>query len=132
MVSPGRATTSWPSRKNLMPSMNGFLSSIGSSSVTGRLAGIGRLRGRRRGRHCKVVAEMFQHLFDRVHGGLAKTANRRVGHNLRELVEQGLVPARLLHDVDRLFRADAARCALAAALVLEKSQEVERHGAHVV
>jgi len=44
----------------------------------------------------------------------------------------GSRPRRPLHDLDRLLGADPARRALAAALVLEEFEEIERDRAHAV
>ena len=71
-------------------------------------------------------------MLDRVHRRLAQAADRGVAHDPRQFLQQRLVPVRRGHQLHRLFGADAARRALAAALILEKAQQVERHRLHVV
>src|SRR5258707_11922538 len=75
---------------------------------------------------------MLEHAEHRVGGGLAQAADRRIAHHGGELLEQRLVPARPLHQLDGLLGAGAARRALAAALVLEEPHQVEGHRLHVV
>src|SRR5918992_1247339 len=75
---------------------------------------------------------MLEDALDRVHGRLAETADRRVAHDLGEIAEERLVPSAVRHDLNRLLRADAARRALAAALVLEELEEIEGDAPHVV
>src|SRR3970040_373212 len=106
MVSPGRASTSLPLRVNLIESL--IVLSRNPALLTNN-----------------VLAEMFQHHFQRVGGGLAEAANRGVGHGAAELLQESLVPNLLRHQLRRLLGADPARRALAAALVLEESHQVE-------
>ena len=75
---------------------------------------------------------MGQHRVERIGRRLAEAADRGVGHRPAEFLEQRLVPCGLLHQLHRLFGADPARRALAAAFVLEEAHEVERHRLHVV
>src|SRR5205085_1179692 len=80
----------------------------------------------------QIAAEMLHDHLDRVHRGLSQPADRRIGHDPRQLGEHILVPARLVHQHDSLLGADPARRALAAAFILEKAQQVERHRLHIV
>src|SRR5215813_13150770 len=67
----------------------------------------------------ELVGKVFHHADQRVRRGLTQSADRGVAHQLGELVEQAFVPLAVLHQLGRLLGADAARRALAAALVLE-------------
>src|SRR3954447_26249384 len=75
----------------------------------------------------QILPGMLQYLLDRVHRRLAKTADRGVAHHHLQIVEQLFVPARAVHQHDRLFGADPARRTLAAAFVLEEAHQIERH-----
>ena len=68
----------------------------------------------------------------RIRGRLAEAADRGIAHRLAQLVEQFPVPHRPLHQHRRLLGADAARRALAAALVLEEAHQVQRRALHAV
>ena len=63
---------------------------------------------------------------------MAEPADRGVAHQGGEFVKEGWVPRPIGHQVGGLLGADAAWRALAAALVLEEFDEVERHCFHVV
>src|SRR4051794_12425885 len=51
----------------------------------------------------QILPEMLQHLPDRIHRRLAQAADRGVAHHHAQIVEQRLVPARPVHQHDRLF-----------------------------
>src|SRR5947207_5408144 len=68
--------------------------------------------------------EELQNAQQRVRRRLAQAADRRVLHQLGQLSEQTDVPRPLLHQLRGLLAADAARCALAAAFVLEEAHQV--------
>src|SRR5438309_6057882 len=78
------------------------------------------------------VRKILDHTRDRIGRRLSQPANRRVGHRLRELVQEGGVPIRLREQADGLFRSYAAGRALAARLVGEELHQVERRVARAV
>ena len=72
------------------------------------------------------LRKVFQNGEHRIRRGLAQTADRRVHHRLRQLLQQRGVPPLLLHQLERLDRADAAGRALAAGFVGEELHQVAR------
>src|SRR5690348_17023748 len=72
------------------------------------------------------VREIPHHAQRRVRRRLAQPADRRVHHRLRQLLQERLVPLLPVHHLQRLHRADPARRALAAGLVLEERHQVLR------
>ena len=70
--------------------------------------------------------KVFQDGERRIRRGLAQTADRRVHHRLRQLLQQRGVPPLLLHQLEGLDRADAAWRALAAGFVGEELHQVAR------
>src|SRR4051794_11533394 len=127
-VSPECASTSSPSR------INGTLSPLASASAM-----VGNsprppctLIRAARWFDRDVAAKVLEDLPDGVHGRLPETADRGIGHHRRQVLEQRLIPARLLEQSDGLLGPNPARGTLTAALILEKPQKVQRHCAHVV
>src|SRR5690606_6828832 len=80
----------------------------------------------------EILPEIPHHRAHRVHRRLAEAADRGVAHDLGEVLEETLVPARRRQELDGLLRAGAAGGALAAALVLEELQEIQRDALHIV
>src|SRR5688500_8135016 len=77
-------------------------------------------------RSLDLVSEELHHTPYRIRRGLAKAADRRVGHRCGQLLEQRLVPLRLRHQPDGFCRADTTRRALAARFVGEKLHDIAR------
>src|SRR6266851_2672785 len=125
MVSPTRASTSWPSRvklKGLAAPLLLMCTSSGSSSAPSpRPEWFG-----------EIVGKILQDAKKRIWGRLAEAADRRIAHGGRELIEQAFVPRSIRHQLRRLLGPDPAGRALAAALVLEEAHQVQRHRLHVV
>ena len=67
-----------------------------------------------------LLGEVLHGEADWVGGGLAEAADRGVGHDLGEVLQEVLVPGLGLHQLHRLGAACAAGGALAAAFVLKK------------
>src|SRR5262245_51712213 len=111
IVSPSLASTSLPSRLNVMVLLI-------ASPLAERLY--------------EIVAEILEHAAQRVRCGLAEAADRGIAHRGGKLVQQRLVPRPGCHQLDGLLGSDTAWRALAAALVLEEAHQVQRHGFHVV
>src|SRR6266851_4661803 len=126
IVSLGRASTSSPSSRNLIASVIAELRLCPLPEGEGSRAKDGWNSS------FQIPAEMLEHGFHRVHRRLAEAADRSVAHHLAQLAEQLFVPRRAFHDLDRLLAADTAGRALAAALILEETQEVEGDRAHAV
>src|ERR1700730_13528619 len=57
---------------------------------------------------------------------LPESADRRVNHGLRQLLQQRLIPAGPLHERERLGRADAGGRALATRLLGKELHEIAR------
>src|ERR1700722_1016323 len=74
-----------------------------------------------------VLAEMHQQVIDRIGCGLAEATDRRIAHHRLQIAQGRLVErACLLQQRNHLARSLAARRALAAALVAEELQQVDR------
>src|SRR4029450_4268521 len=71
-----------------------------------------------------LLREVLDDRQRRVRRRLAEAADRRVDHRLRQLLQERLIPSALLHQLERLDRADAARRALAARLLREELHQV--------
>src|SRR6516225_8288927 len=117
MVSPAGASTSRPSRVNLM----GRLVSLMASPAVFLPASEGRL---------ELLGKVFEHAQQRIWSRLAEAANRGVAHRRGKLSEERLVPRPRRHQHRSLLGADPAWRALAAALVLEELHQIERHRLH--
>src|SRR5271155_3874581 len=103
MVSPAGASTSRPSRVNLM----GCLVSLMASPAMFLPASKGRI---------ELLGEVFKHAQQWIGRCLAEAADRSVAHGGGKLGQQRLVPRPRRHQHRRLLGAGPARRALAAAL----------------
>src|SRR5437667_8273745 len=74
----------------------------------------------------QLMRKLLEHASDRVRCCLAEPADRRIGHRLRQILEQRLVPPLPRHQPDSFFGADPTRRALPAGFVGEKAHQVER------
>src|SRR6185312_3253727 len=75
----------------------------------------------------ELLTEVRQQMVDRVWRGLAEAADGRIAHHGFEVAQRGLVErAVLLQQRHHLAGALAARRALAATLMLEEFQQVQR------
>src|SRR5438034_6750517 len=74
----------------------------------------------------QLLRKILQHASDRVRCCLTEAADRCVGHRLRQILEQALIPALPLHQADGFFGADPTRRALPTGFVGEKAHQVER------
>src|SRR5581483_12265023 len=72
------------------------------------------------------VRKILHHGQGRVRRRLAESANRCVDHRLRELLQEWLVPAGPIHEVDSLGRTDPAGRALATRLGGKELHQVTR------
>ena len=80
----------------------------------------------------QILREELDHGHQRIGSRLAEAADRGIGHDLRQVLEQGRVPRLLRHKLNGLLGAIPAGRALAAALVLEELHEVQGYGLHIV
>src|SRR5215475_7762014 len=122
MVSPSSASTSLPSRMNFtnldlpLPAVIAFRLSPSPAPQWSR----------------QFIRKIFQNTQQRIWGRLAKPTNRRIAHRRRQLFQELYVPGTLGHQLGRFLGPDAAGRALAAALVLEKLHQIQRHSLDVV
>src|SRR5581483_3644871 len=79
-----------------------------------------------------LVREILDHALDRIRRRLVEAADGSIGHRLRQLVQERLIPFRRLQQLNGLRRADAARRALAARLFGEEFHHVERGVARAI
>src|SRR5580692_4707404 len=118
MVSPGRASTGCPSSSKMIPGLAWTLmTNLLCRDPPGRW---------------EQLREEANDAREGIGGSLTQTANGRIPHALGQLAQELRIPHFLLHQHARLLRADAARCALAAGLVLEETHEIERRAAHII